>query len=713
MKTNFLLIKKMKFLFTVLILLFALTIVNAQVGIGTVVPDGALDITSSTDGLLIPRVALTITTSALPLTLPTVSELVYNSATVTDVTPGYYYWDGAKWVRLAAGITTDWSVLGNAGLNVTNNFIGTTDGVDVAFRRNNSAAGRIANTATSFGIGALNAAPTSTNNAAFGNNAAFSTTGARNVAIGVSSLQANILGDENVAIGNQALLGNTNSLRNTAMGHRAMASLNGSANVDNVAIGWQSMADAAAGIRNTFIGVQAGRFATGNFSTAIGYQALGSNNGTASSGIDNVAIGSQALCFNNTGQQNTAVGVEAMSRATASSNSIAVGYAALRNFQGAQNTAVGYQAGQGLATSTGTNNIFMGFQAGFRVETGSSNVLIGNRAGDNVTTGNVNTFIGQDAGNLNTTGSFNIGIGPNAGNANTTGINNINIGFQSGNGNSGDNNVNIGHQSGFLNTLGGNVNIGYQAGVAETTANKLYITNSNTTPITSLIYGDFSGTRILRTNSTFQIGDPAGTGYVFPIARGTVNQVLQTNGVGVMNWVNPSSLSVTETDPQVSSATINSIPKWNGTNLVDGIVTDNGTTVTVAGTTSTTNLQMTSGASANFVLQGDATGNASWVNPTVKPYVTTGVSVGVYTLVLTEYTIRVFNSVSEIRLPNAIGNAGKIYNIIGSNGIAPKILSTGGGIIYDDVTNSFINTINPNERMTVQSDGADWIVIGR
>jgi hypothetical protein len=106
--------KSLKKIITVCIVLFSIVIGKAQVGIGTTAPDGALDISSSTDGLLIPRVALTITTSALPLTSPTISELVYNSATVADVTPGYYYWNGTIWVRLATGVSNDWSILGNA-----------------------------------------------------------------------------------------------------------------------------------------------------------------------------------------------------------------------------------------------------------------------------------------------------------------------------------------------------------------------------------------------------------------------------------------------------------------------------------------------------------------------------------------------------------------------------------------------------------------------
>jgi hypothetical protein len=62
-----------------------------------------LDIKSSNKGLLMPRVALTSTSSALPITSPDSSLMVYNTATAGNVTPGYYYWNGAKWVRMANG----------------------------------------------------------------------------------------------------------------------------------------------------------------------------------------------------------------------------------------------------------------------------------------------------------------------------------------------------------------------------------------------------------------------------------------------------------------------------------------------------------------------------------------------------------------------------------------------------------------------------------
>jgi hypothetical protein len=103
----------------------------------------------------------------------------------------------------------------------------------------------------------------------------------------------------------------------------------------------------------------------------------------------------------------------------------------------------------------------------------------------------------------------------------------------------------------------------------------------------------------------------------------------------------------------------------------------------------------------------------AWNNPSSLSYNTTGATTGIYNVTLSQYTIRVFNAVSEIRLPNATGNQGKIFIIIGSNGIGTKNWTTSGGTIYDDVTNTTFTTISGSQRYSVQSDGTDWIVIGR
>lgn len=99
-----------------------------------------LDIDFTNRGVLIPRVALTATNSAVPITTPATSLLVYNTATAgagtTAVSPGYYYWDGAAWVRFSMD-GNDWRILGNAGTNPAVHFIGTTDAVDFVVRTSN------------------------------------------------------------------------------------------------------------------------------------------------------------------------------------------------------------------------------------------------------------------------------------------------------------------------------------------------------------------------------------------------------------------------------------------------------------------------------------------------------------------------------------------------------------------------------------------------
>ena len=633
--------KNIKILLATFFIISSVNSVQAQVGIGTTAPDAALDITSTNEGLLIPRVALVNTTTVTVLT-GTASELVYNTATTGDVTPGFYYLSSATgpWIRLATG-GSGWQITGNTDIVDNVNFMGTAAGnnVDVAFRRNNVAAGKISTTSTSFGVGALTAG-TASNSTAFGNNALLLNTGANNVAVGNAALATNIVGIQNTGVGNSALTLNTGSA-NSALGFEALRT-NSSGN-NNTGVGFEAMRGNTTASNNTGIGFQALRNnLVGSDNTALGFQALNNNRASfntavgtqastalttgasntsmgyqahqaATTGAQNVAIGERSLGRNN-GNQNTVIGWEAMFGTTsAASNSTAVGWHALFNNSGSSNTAIGWNALQGNAGAT--NNTAVGAGALNDNSTGARNTAIGRDAGFAATSSD-GTFVGFNAGAYST-GTQNTAVGANALDANAATARSVAIGYNALTNTTGTNNTAVGH-SALQNVAAGsgNVGIGYQAGLAEAGSNKLYITNSNTTPITSLIYGEFAPSRILRTNSTFQIGDPAGTGYQFPVARGADTQILQTNATGVLSWVNPSALTVTETDPQVSSVTANAIPKWNGTTLVDGIITDNGTSVTVAGNTTTTTLQMTNGATANYILQSDAAGNASWVpNP--------------------------------------------------------------------------------------------------
>lgn len=195
-----------------------------------------------------------------------------------------------------------------------------------------------------------------------------------------------------------------------------------------------------------------------------------------------------------------------------------------------------------------------------------------------------NTVFGSNAFSSNTNGNFNTAIGSNTIASSLVGNENTAVGASTLNNTTGNANTAVGsgalysHVSGFgntalgagagLNALGGqNVFIGYNAGVNETGSNTLYIDNSGTT--TPLIFGDFSAD-MLRVNGTLNIN----SAYNLPTADGTDGYVISTNGAGVASWTDPASLTVTETDPQVASATTNSVPLWNGTSLVDGSISD-------------------------------------------------------------------------------------------------------------------------------------------
>lgn len=140
-----------------LLSLFAVTFSHAQnVGINSTgaapVSSAALDVDMANKGILIPRVALTTTGAFAPVTgTATTSLLVYNTATAgvfpSNVTPGYYFWDGAKWVRLLNN-GNSWIVGANAASVNTpgaTGFLGTSDNNHVDLVTNGIVRGRLSN----------------------------------------------------------------------------------------------------------------------------------------------------------------------------------------------------------------------------------------------------------------------------------------------------------------------------------------------------------------------------------------------------------------------------------------------------------------------------------------------------------------------------------------------------------------------------------------
>jgi hypothetical protein len=210
--------------------------------------------------------------------------------------------------------------------------------------------------------------------------------------------------------------------------------------------------------------------------------------------------------------------------------------------------------------SAGTgSSVFLGEDSGAADNGTNNNVGVGVSTLEANISGSYNTAFGRASLFRNTSGSFNAAYGAESLFNSSTGNNNTANGYQAlFNNTTGDYNTALGYRAGFNANGTANVFIGNQAGYNETTSNKLYIENTNASATNALLYGEFGADasttgNILRTNSEFQIGDPAGTGYQFPVSRGTNNQILQTNGIGALSWVDATSVG---TDNQNLSSSV-------------------------------------------------------------------------------------------------------------------------------------------------------------
>ncbi len=248
---------------------------------GLVTPDAnaILELESTNKGLLLPRVDLQATNLPAPLTAHVQGMTVYNKATAGaaphQVEPGYYYNDGAKWIRLVSRepdlrvVGTDNHITQDAGIGSN----GTSAGPGVG----------------NIGIGInsltmLNSTDPekSSYNVALGSYSMWNTTtGYNNVAVGTEALKSNTTGDYNVAIGPSSLPQSQSGSDNIGIGRIPLMSLiNG---YGNTGIGGQSLQGVTSGTGNIGVGTNSGDgLVTGNENIFIG-----SGTTAKSAGIDN------------------------------------------------------------------------------------------------------------------------------------------------------------------------------------------------------------------------------------------------------------------------------------------------------------------------------------------------------------------------------------------------------------------------------------------
>lgn len=236
---------------------------------------------------------------------------------------------------------------------------------------------------------------------------------------------------------------------------------------------------------------------------------IGENSGLNDDGSNN----SNLFIGQNSGKENTF-----------GSNNIAIGHEAGEdNVGGFRNLLIGN--GAGSESTFSTYNVVVGNGAGIDMTNGSDNVLVGDDAGKLLGNGGNNVLLGSQAGRFNEGNSHNLMIGSQAGYNNVNGNKNVLLGFAAGRNGNGEKNVFIGHK----------------AGESEMESERLYIDNSNTAQ--PLIYGKFD-TDELTVNGSLKIKDE----YIFPIVDGEEGEVLGTNGAGILDWVENTSVELVDLD---------------------------------------------------------------------------------------------------------------------------------------------------------------------
>ncbi len=486
------------------------------------------------------------------------------------------------------------------------------------------------------------------------------TTGNSNVSIGNYSSAELLSGSTNTAIGYEALKNVTTKGANVAIGYRSQLSATGK---ENVAIG-QSAGRIAAGDGNVFIGHEAGFNETGsgklyidnggtatpliygNFSTnkVIINDSLTSKyfQMTNGGGLDKVLVSDEngkaewkdpstfisnewnlnGENLHNTNTENVGIGTNDpqeklhIAGNTRVDGTLQITYFQMENEAGVDKVLKSDENGNGIWTdpaafinhdwslngdhlyNTNPENVGIGTSDparklhivgdvridGGKIETvnNGGSIFIGNNAGQNDDLNdNRNIFIGDEAGYSNTSGDKNSIIGTEAFKFNSTGVSNVAMGNEALRENtSGDDNIALGNSALPNNTTGDrNISFGSLSLI------------SNTVGSDNIAIGFEAGQTVTGSGNTI-LGSKAGK-----FANGSGNVFLGTEAGYDESGNNKLYVDNTPT----------------GTPLIYGDFSTNHLTINDSLTSKY--FQMTNGAGSNKILQSNANGHATWVDP--------------------------------------------------------------------------------------------------
>jgi len=388
---------------------------------------------------------------------------------------------------------------------------------------------------------------------------------------------------------------------------------------------------------------------------------------------------------------------------TASSNAAITGSLVIGNgvvnstgggLNGAYNTLIGIGAGEATG-NVGFTNTAVGAFALQNNTTGSSNTGVGEGVLRNNTSGNNNTAVGVEALRHNTSGLNNTAIGFQALLSNTLGKQNVAIGsnaleFSTG----GERNVAIGYDALNLNTTGSdNIAIGDETlskntvGKNNIAIGRLALLNANATTNTEGLQNIAIGSLALQIMSTgirnIALGDQA----LPQITTGENNIGIGfKSGFGVSTGDNNTFIGATPTS------------LVNTADLQGNILIANGLG----------EIRIRAITNGNVGINEQAPNSTLEVGGSITLPISTG---GGITLNANNHTFLCNVGGSLVTLPNASGIEGRIYTIKNMSGSAISIAPSLGGQTIDGV--SIYTLSSQYDFVTIQSDGSNWVIIGK